>query len=200
MKDKIKEAVDTYNKIAEIYARYSEEKLMQYQLVKFEDLLKGKKILDAGCRIGRDVAYFTEDGFEVVGIDLSKKMLELAKKRSKAKFKLMDLRDLKFKKEEFDGIWCMSTLSDIPQSEAKTIIQNFIKILKTNGIIYISAREGKGHKIIKKEKYGADRSYHFYQQEELNKIMKDLDLEIVSSEVNESRKTNWVEIFAKKLT
>lgn len=200
MKDKLKEAINTYNKIAEIYAKYSDEKLMQYQLVKFEDLLKGKKILDAGCGTGRDAAYLTEDGFEVVGIDLSKKMLELAKKRTKAKFKVMDLRDLKFKKEEFDGIWCMSTLSDIPQNEAKTIIQNFMKILKTNGIIYISAREGKGHKIIRKEKYGTDRSYYYYKQEELNKIIKGLDLEIVSSEVNTSRGVNWIEIFAKKLT
>ena len=83
MKDKIKQAIKTYNKIAKIYSEHTENILMQYQLSKFSSLLSGKKILDAGCASGRDAAYFFEDGFDVVGVDISESMIKLAKKKIK---------------------------------------------------------------------------------------------------------------------
>src|SRR3989344_6150469 len=112
MEDDFKKAIQDYNRIAEIYSKFSEEKLMQYQLVKFEIYLKGKKILDAGCGSGRDSAYLTEDGYDVTGIDLSEEMIKIAKTKSYAKFKIMDFRNISFKKESFDGVWCMSSMSD----------------------------------------------------------------------------------------
>ena len=53
--EKFKQAIKTYNKIAGIYAKYSEDQLMQFQLSRFESLLPGKRILDAGSGSGRDV-------------------------------------------------------------------------------------------------------------------------------------------------
>ena len=60
MDEKLKEAIRTYDKIAEIYAKYTYEKVVQFQINKFISMLRGKKILDAGCGSGRDVEYFIE--------------------------------------------------------------------------------------------------------------------------------------------
>ena len=85
--EKFEQAIKTYNKIAKIYAKYTKDKLMQFQLSRFESLLKGKKILDAGSGSGRDVEYFLEDGFDVTGIDISQGQIKEAKKRvPKGKF------------------------------------------------------------------------------------------------------------------
>ena len=78
--EKFKQAIKTYNKIAKIYAKYTEAKLMQFQLTRFESLLPGKRILDAGSGSGRDVDYFLEDGFKPIGIDLSLGQIKEAKK------------------------------------------------------------------------------------------------------------------------
>ena len=199
MEDDFKKAIQDYNRIAEIYSKFSEEKLMQYQLVKFESYLKGKKILDAGCGSGRDSAYLTEDGYDVTGIDLSEEMIKIAKTKSYAKFKIMDFRNISFKKESFDGVWCMSSMSDIPQNEAKTTLEQFYKVLKKNGILYISTREGSGFKKIKKEKYSVERQYYYYKEEELKNLLLENNFEIILSEVNNSKGVNWVEIFAKKV-
>ena len=40
----------------------------------------GGKILDLGCGNGRAVKYFIDSGFQGVGVDVSDKMLELARR------------------------------------------------------------------------------------------------------------------------
>jgi len=106
MKDVLKQAVQTYNKIAKIYSDYTYNKIQQYQLTKFISMLPGKRVLDAGAGSGRDVEYFLNEGYDAIGIDISEGMLKEAKKRvpKKSVFKKMDFRKLKFKKESFDGI------------------------------------------------------------------------------------------------
>ena len=199
MLEDLKKAVKTYDKIAGIYSKYSEEKLMQYQLVKFENFLKGKKILDAGCGSGRDSKYFYDDGYDVTGVDLSEELLKIAKKNSKAKFKVMDFTDLKFKDKTFHGVWCMSSLSDLPQKESIKALKEFYRVLKENGFLYLAAREGKGKRTMKKEKYNAERHYHFYDQKKLNNDLEKAGFEILFSDINNSNGANWIEIFAKKL-
>ena len=59
MEDKIKEAVRVYDKIVKVYSKYHYDQLLQYQLTKFSSLLKGTKVLDAGCGPGRDANWQT---------------------------------------------------------------------------------------------------------------------------------------------
>ena len=106
MEDKLKEAIRVYNKIAKIYSERNYGKILQFQLLRFGSLLKGKKVLDAGCGPGRDVEYLMSEGYEVTGIDLSEGMIEEAKKNvPNGNFVLMDFRKMKFKAKSFDGIW-----------------------------------------------------------------------------------------------
>ncbi len=196
--DKFKQAIKTYNKIAKIYAKYTEDKLMQFQLSRFESLLKGKKILDAGSGSGRDVEYFLEDGFDVVGIDISQGQIKEAKKRvPKGKFLKQDFRETKFEDNFLDGIWCMEGFVHLPKTEIKKALKEFKRILKEDGIIYLSLKKGKGTKIIKQEIYSNEPlPYYFYNQEEIKSLANDLDFKIISSEENDV----WVELFLQKIS
>ena len=199
MKDaekKLKQAVDTYNKIAAIYAKYTEEKLVQFQLARFESMLSGKKILDAGCGAGRDAAYFSEDGYDVTGIDIAENLLKEAKKRApSAKFKKLDFRETKFRAKSFDGVWSMAGFLHLPKEEIEKSLKEFNRILKPNGKIYVSVKQGSGSKEIKKEKYkGEPRIYYFYKKEEIEDMLREAGFKIHASEENEV----WIEIFAEK--
>src|SRR3989344_9680523 len=96
MEDKLKETIQTYDKIASIYSEYKFPKLLQFQLNKFISLLIGKKILDAGCGSGRDLQYFNEEGLDVTGIDISKGMLRECKRRAGIMGLQMDMRKMSF--------------------------------------------------------------------------------------------------------
>ena len=97
------------------------------------------KILDIGCGPGFDFAYFVSKGFRVIGIDLSKEMLKLAKKRChKGEFRHQDFRKTDFPQDSFDGIFASCSLIHIPKMDVLPILKKFFGILKPGGIIYIS--------------------------------------------------------------
>jgi ubiquinone/menaquinone biosynthesis C-methylase UbiE len=50
--------------------------------------VRGKRVLDAGCGPGHHAAWLVKQGAEVVGVDISSKMLELARQRLGNKVKL----------------------------------------------------------------------------------------------------------------
>ena len=198
--DKIKEAINAYNKIAELYAYYNYNKLLQFQLNKFISLLPGKKILDAGCGPGRDVAYFLEEGLSVIGIDASLGMIEAAKKRvEKGAFFLMDFRKLKFEDEAFDGVWCMAGLVNLPREELPVVIGEFYRVLKNDGILYLGIKEGSGEKIVRRAKYNDEPvPYVYYSLNEIEQALKKFDFTILESSVTYDEDEGWIEVFAQK--
>ncbi len=198
IKEKLKKAIETYNKYASVYAEHTKDKLLQFQLSEFVSMLPKKaKVLDAGCGSGRDTAYLKEDGLEVTAVDISEGMIQESKKIGVNAIK-GDLLVM-VSNEEFDGIWCMATLADFPKSEAPKLIQNFYKALKREGVLYIAVKEGEGEELIEKEKYNnSPRFYAFYKKDELNKLLKDNGFIVLESKVATDENTNWVEVFAKK--
>jgi ubiquinone/menaquinone biosynthesis C-methylase UbiE len=194
--EKLKEAIKTYNKVAAIYAKYTEDKLMQFQLSRFESMLNGKRVLDAGCGPGRDVEYFMEDGLQAIGVDLSLGQIKEAKKRvPKGEFKKSDFRKMSFKDGSFDGVWSVTSLIHLPKTEVEKSLKEFNRVLDKKGIVYISVKQGEGSEIVKKEKYNNEpRTIYFYGQQEMEELVRDAGFKILGSEANDV----WVEIFAEK--
>ncbi len=69
----------------------------------FVELVPGKKILDLGCGGGDHALFFEGCGLNVKCIDLSKKMVEICKKKG-LKAEVTDIEKLKFKDDSFHGI------------------------------------------------------------------------------------------------
>lgn len=194
--------IPLYDKYARVYAENTNLKLLQFQLNKFISMLKKKaKILDVGCGCGRDAEYFKSEGFSVIGIDLSEGMLNEAKNKVKdAELIKMDMRKLDFKKNTFNGIWCVASLLEIQKNEVVQVLKEFNKVLKKEGILFISTKEGEGEQSSRKEIYGNEpKFYSFYKQTELEDLLKDNGFEIIHSIVSETDGIKWVEIFAKKI-
>ncbi len=86
----------------------------------------------------------------VIGIDFSEKMLEIAKNKSKnlhnIEFKKIDINNLSFKENSFDICFISFGLRNLP--DINLAINNFQKILKPDGIISILDL-GKPNGIIK---------------------------------------------------
>ncbi|MFC1475426.1 class I SAM-dependent methyltransferase [Candidatus Zixiibacteriota bacterium] len=134
-----------YDKIAGRYVE-EREKIDNWQEIdEFCAKLPAKaKILDVGCGTGIPIArYLSQNGFEVVGIDLSKEMVTVAKRNVQgARFLQMNMTDIEFPPESFDGLISCYAIFHVPRSEHAAIFQSFYRILKPDGILLASVGAG----------------------------------------------------------
>lgn len=156
-------------------------------------------ILDIGCGAGRDDKYFLAKNFKVTGIDISEKMVMLAKKvNSGAKYLVMDLENLDFKDKTFDAIWANASLHHIPKNKLLPVIDVFRRLLKSKGIICIKVKLGNKEELVEDNRYSKKvvKFFAYYDQEELSKIITSLGFNII--QVKKSVANEWLDIFAIK--
>ena len=111
-----------------------------------ENLPSGKQtILDIGCGSGRDSVFFANKGFEVVAIDGSKSLIDLAK-QTDTRINWQCLRFDEIAKQswqnQFTGIWACASLLHVPFDDLPKILNDLIRCLKSDGILYASFKYG----------------------------------------------------------
>lgn len=101
---------------------------------------QGKSVLDLGCGYGWHCIYAKEQGAkDVIGVDLSKKMIDKAKENSKElsiAYYQMPIEDIEFEKEQFDIIFSSLTFHYIQNLDA--IFRKINQFLKKGGSFVFS--------------------------------------------------------------
>ena len=168
-----------YNRIANNYFRSNAAIVIKEKIDLFISFLSGKRILDVACGPGHDVNYLTRKGFNCLGIDLSRKMINIARQNFKGKFKIMNFFNLNFKANSFDGLWCSSVFVHVAKRDLTPLLKNFKKILRNNGILgIITVKKQK----IKREN-GDARKYVMYRKKEFENYLMKNGYKILLSEV-----------------
>ena len=175
--DKINLVKNTYNSIAKKYVDvFFEDYFDQKYIDRFLKDLSGTKILDAGCGIGRECKYVQEKGFEVLGIDFAEEIIKEAQNKFPVgNFKVMDITEMDFKEDSFDGIICINVLFNIPKSKMDGIFKSFGKILKKDGKMIMIIEEGNEERIINEP-----------LNEGLYTYMQDYTMDFISNKLNEN--------------
>ncbi len=194
--DKSKLAVDTYNKIADIYTKqYSDDFSDSKYIDKFLDYLPdGASILDIGSGPGQFSKYMADKGFKVLGIDYSEKMISIARKKMKGiEFRRMDMRKLDFKDNFFDGALASYSLIHIPSEDIPETLKGFYRILKSSGYIEIIAQKGEPDKIIDEPFMPAEKMFfNFFTKKRISDYLKDAGFVVVFQEETKSPDPNSV--------
>lgn len=123
---------------------------------------KDKRVLDLGCGYGWHCIYAMEHGASsVVGVDISHKMLEVAKEKThfpQVEYKCCAIEDVEFPEESFDVI--LSSLAFHYVADYEILVKKIYRILKSGGklvsrlnILFLLPMEHKTGIITKKEKY-----------------------------------------------
>lgn len=97
-------------------------------------------ILDAGCGTGRNFKHYHPKA-KVIGVDISPKMLEIARqkaKESKAQIKVdvMDLKSLSFKGNTFDSIVASFVLCVMPEEDERAALKELVRVAKPGARLY----------------------------------------------------------------
>lgn len=146
--DPNQETFETWNNLASQY----QEKFMDLDLYNhtYDYFLKKinqpkAKVLEIGCGPGNITQYILNKrpDFEIFGIDIAPKMIELARiNNPSANFKVMDSRKINELNARYDGIISGFCLPYLSQKECKDLISNCYNLLNKGGVLYLSFVEG----------------------------------------------------------
>src|SRR3989344_1676954 len=123
---------ETYNKIAEDWHRdHQDDSWWMEGTDRFIELVgSGASVLDAGCGVGTKSKYLLEKGLKVSGIDLSEKMIEIARREvSSGTFFVKDILSEDIG-ETFDGIYSQAVFLHIPRSQIGLALGKLFAALK----------------------------------------------------------------------
>lgn len=132
-----------------------------------KNIVKGKKVLDLGCGSGIFTKQLASWGARVKGIDLSKTLVEIAKKENpKIEFLVGDARKTPFKNKEFDIM--SSNLVAHYFKDLKALFKEANRILKHKGLFMftihhpfneVMKKDKESRKIIKVKPYFNNNRY-----------------------------------------
>lgn len=146
--DKTQKTIIAYDKLSGIYAyKYMNYDVYIKKIKEFTEYLEEEdNVLDLGCgpgNVGRQLVLCGKD-ITITGIDLSEKMLEIAKQNvPDATFYCQDIRTVNFSEESFDAIMLSFCIVHLTDDETEQLIEKTSKYLKPGGKLYLSFIEGK---------------------------------------------------------
>ena len=142
------------------------------------------KVLDAACGPGNLSGYLLErkPGFEITGIDISEKMITLAKEKNPAAtFIQMDCRDIANLEGPFEVIVCGFGLPYLSKDDSARFIRDASELLAKGGMLYLSTMEGdyqgSGYQV------NADDEalfIYYYEAEYLENLLKKYGFRIIN--------------------
>ncbi|HCB22970.1 hypothetical protein A3B42_01995 [Candidatus Daviesbacteria bacterium RIFCSPLOWO2_01_FULL_38_10] len=190
-----------YNKAAEDYSASRDEFANLADLEKLNSLLKPHStILDIGCGAGIPVdKFFVDHGHQVIGIDISEKQIELAKKNvSGGEFKVKDMSELKTGEYQVDAAVSFYAIFHISRQEHQVLFKKINSFLPHGGLILVTMGAGE-YEGEEENFHGVKMWWSHYGAEKNTEIIKTAGFEILLDEIDEGDNERHQIILARKL-
>ena len=154
------------------------------------------RILDFGCRSGRDTKAFLQRGYLVDAIDGSSEMCRLASELCNIQVKCMDFTELN-DVNKYDAIWACASLLHVAKKQLPAVLIKMRDALVIAGVMYISFKYGD---------YEGERNGRFFfdvTPEVFNDLVSKVSgikvlEEWFTEDVRVENSTKWYNIILKK--
>ena len=142
-----KEFAKYFDRLEYKYRNYPKESKWISGLLEARDC---KDVIDLSCGTGSHLALLRNDALNVnlVGIDASKEMVGLARKKlGEIPLLRADFLRVPFKKESFDAALCMYwSVAGLNSSLVKLLFEQAYSILKPGGVLFLDTENAEGIK------------------------------------------------------
>ena len=173
------------------YLSYPNEAVVRFLAANRPKDDEKKVLLDWGCANGRHLAVAKKFGFELIGVDYSKPLLEVAKKSVlEAKFILNDGLSIKEISDNFvDTLLCFGVIFWNNKENQAIMLNEIARILKPGGVAFIDFRSERdtGYKIASHLK---DKVLLSQSLDEIKELVKNSGLKLKSTEIYEFSANN----------
>lgn len=144
------ETREAFNLAAERYYELFKDEMKQKEydrviLDKFAGNFDSESIIyDMGCGPGHITRYLSDKGLHVVGIDISEKCIQIARRENpKMRFRVMDMTRLDLADKSIDGIISFYSIIHTPKRLMNILFYEFNRVLKRGGQILIVVKKGR---------------------------------------------------------
>lgn len=170
---------------------YPEKRLKQFwgrvdskHIKSFTRYLSGNNILDMGCGLGTTTNHISEKGFNCIGIDNDKKVIEYCKEAyPQCNFQLANAEQLPFEDEYFDTIILRDALHHFYcEADFKKVKQEILRVSKENArIIFFDPNINFILRIMRRISFHKDEECNY---ETAIGIMKQMDCKVIHRSFN----------------
>jgi ubiquinone/menaquinone biosynthesis C-methylase UbiE len=165
------------------------------EMKEFVSLLKGRKVIEVGCGPATDGKHLLNYGLDCISMDYAKNMLLFAKKLNPSLTLFqMDLYNLAFKENSFDGFWATACLLHLEHPENALV--ELARITKTKGVGFISMVENQGEIVDSQTNY----YFKYTNDQDFRKLLAKSGLSVVTADRknNSSSKGDWLTYIVRK--
>ena len=181
-----------YNLAAEYYDEKEKyiNSFEQGELIPMLGDISGKKILDVGAGTGRLAVYLQNRGAKVTALDVSEKMLEIIKRKSKKVITMVgDAENLPFEKNSFDIV--VAAFLIVHLKDPKTFFDEVYRVLKDGGIFIVTNINQKDPPLVKTKSEPIIIESFYHRPEKIRAILEELAFDI-ENEVFIREGETWV--------
>lgn len=140
----------SYDAVAEVYAQTFFDELSRKPfdrelLDAFAAVVPKASALDVGCGPGHVGRHLSERAMDVVGVDLSPCMIEVARRLNPAlRFEVADMRNLPAGDATVGAVVAFYSLIHIPRAEVPAVLREFRRVLTPSGRLLLAVHGGAG--------------------------------------------------------
>ena len=159
--------------------------------------IRAGRCADIGCGTGRDTSWLADKGYEVIGVDASRGMLDQAQALyPRLRFTQDSLPLLATQGNDlYDNVLCSAVIMHLPKDQIGTASKNLVRIARPGGVIVLSFRGTKNPDYREGEKL-----YTAIAAEELERTFSQAGALLLHSEVDheEGRGLDWINLVFRK--
>ncbi|VFA93302.1 Malonyl-CoA O-methyltransferase BioC [Nocardia farcinica] len=160
-----------YDAVAELYTDMARDVLAanpfeRSALAVFAELVGDGPVADLGCGPGRLTGYLADAGLDVFGIDLSPRMIEIARAEYPAlRFEVGSLERVGLPADALAGLLAWYSLIHLPPERVPAVLDEFFRVLRPGGhaLLGFQAVDGEvdpvpyDHKVIRAFRWPPER-------------------------------------------
>ena len=148
-----RETCESYNTLAPHYEAFARDYEHDRWLSELDSLVRshsliGRKVLDVACGTGRSLRPLLAMGYDVIGCDVSPRMLEEARRQSPGvRLHLADVRELPFL-GRFDWITCLNDVVNymLTARDLQMALQSMGRLLGPKGLLTFDVNSLREHR------------------------------------------------------
>jgi SAM-dependent methyltransferase len=173
-----------YDRIAEPYADAFFDELERKPfdrdlLDRFARSVNGP-VCDLGCGPGHVTAYLALRGVRVVGVDLSPRMIDIARRRNpETRYEVGDMRRLDAATDSFGAILSLYALIHLQRDAVVPALREMYRVLRPAGRLLVACHKGQGE-VHAEERFGQPVSLDatLFEPEELAGYVTDAGFQV----------------------
>ncbi len=189
-----------YDKIARRYMLVRSQYVNHPYLERLNNLLKPRSvILDLGCGAGKPIdRFFINNGHSVIGIDISKKQIKLAKSNvPEARYTVKDISDLEREEYQVDAVVSFYVILHIPRETHEELFSRINSFLPAGGLILLTMGSSEWEGI--EDFYGTKMYFSHYRPKKNKEIIERAGFEVILNAIDASREEEHQVILARKM-